>query len=96
MANGLTCINLVHCWVSWSILPLSHHTELMYEYSGNVKDPQRYHEIEMTDLEITESVKKMLDKQIVACSQIGLPPFCTANKPPSVKFNLMLTDSPPL
>ena len=68
----------------------------MHEYTGNVKDPQRYHEIVMTDVEVTESVKKMLDEAIAACSQIGLPPFCIANKPPAVKFNLMLTDSPPL
>ena len=50
----------------------------------------------MTDIAVTEFVKKMLDEPIAACSQIGLPPFCASNKPPVVKFNLMLTDSPPL
>ena len=96
MANVLTGIDLVRFWVSWGILPLSRHSGLMHEYTGNVKYPQRYHEVVMTDLEVTESLKKMLDETISACSQTGLPPFCASNQPPAVKFNLMLTDSPPL
>ena len=68
----------------------------MHEYNGNVKDPQRYHAVVMKDDEVTESVKKMLDEPIAACSQTGLPPFYASNQPPAVKFNLMLTDPPPL
>ena len=96
MANGLTGIDLVGCWVSWGILPLSRRSGLMHEYTGNVKDPQRYHEIVMTDNEVTESMNKMLDEPIAACSQTGLPPFYASNQPPVVKFNLMLTDLPPI
>ena len=58
----------------------------MHEYTGNAKDPQRFNEIEMTDDEVTESVKKMLDEPIATCSQTGLAPFYTANKPPAVKI----------
>ena len=86
MANSLTGIDLIRCWVSWGILPLSRRPRLMHEYTGNVKDPQRYHEVVMTDLEVTESVKKMLDEPITACSQTGLPPFCATNKPPAVNL----------
>ena len=86
MANGLTGIDLVRCWVSWGILTLSRHPGLMHEYTGDVKDPQRYHEIVMTDLEVTELVKKMLDEPMSACSQTGLAPFCASNKLPAVKF----------
>ena len=50
----------------------------------------------MRDIEVIESVKKMLDEPIAACSQIGLPPFCATNKPTAVKFNLMFIDSPVL
>ena len=57
----------------------------MHEYTGNVKDPQRYHEIEMTDEEVIESVKKMLDEPIAQCSKTGLAPFYTSNKPPAVR-----------
>ena len=68
----------------------------MYEYTGDVKDPLRSNEIEKTNEEVTEAVKKMLDELIAACSQIRLPPFYASNKPPAVKFNLMFTYSPPL
>ena len=67
----------------------------MHEYTGNVKDPQCYHEVEMIELEVTESTKKMLDETISACSQTGLAPFCVSNPPPAVKFILLFTDSPP-
>ena len=68
----------------------------MHEYTGDIKDPQRRHEIEITDDEVTEAVKKMLDEPIIECSKTGLCPFNTSNKLPAVKLNLMLTDSPPL
>ena len=48
MANGLTGIDLVHCWVKWHILPLSRRSGLMHEYAGDAKDPQWFNEIEMT------------------------------------------------
>ena len=69
----------------------------MHEYTGNAKDPQRFNEIEMTDDEVTESVKKMLDEPIIARSQTGLAPFYTSNKPPAVKIlSLYFLDPPPL
>ena len=88
MANGLTRIDLVRCWVSWGILPLSRRTGLMCEYSGNAKDPQWHNEIQLTDDEITESVKKMLDEPISECIKTGLRPFYASNKPPAVRIYL--------
>ena len=86
LANGLTGVDLVRYWVAWHVLPLSRHSRLMHEYTDNAKDPQRFNEIEMTDDEVTESVKKMLDEPIATCSQTGLAPFYAANKPPAVRF----------
>ena len=57
----------------------------MYEYTGEVKDPQRSNEIEKTDEEVTEVMKKMLDEPIAQCSKTGLAPFCTSNKPLAVR-----------
>ena len=76
----------------------------MYEYTGNVKDPQRSNEIEKTDEEVTEAVKKMLDEPIAQCSKTGLAPFYASNKPPAIRnlsflpllirlhFNIILTN----
>ena len=58
----------------------------MYEYTGDVKDPLRSNDIEKTDEEVTEAVKKMLDEPISQCSKTGLAPFCTSNKPAAVRI----------
>lgn len=39
LANGLTGVDLTRCWLSWRILPLSHRSDLMCNYSRNLKDP---------------------------------------------------------
>ncbi|XP_073365006.1 uncharacterized protein [Aegilops tauschii subsp. strangulata] len=83
MANGLTGVDFARCWISWSILPLSRRPGLMCEYTGSLKDPQRHIDIQLTDDEVTEAVKKMLNEPEVICSQTGLSPFCTSNKPPA-------------
>ena len=77
MANGLTGVDFVHCWISWSILPLSRRSGLMCEYTGESKDSQRHIHIQLTDDEVTESVKKMLNLSEAVCSRTGLSPFYT-------------------
>ena len=86
MANGLTRVDFVRCWVSCSILPLSRRPGLMCEYTGDVKDPQRHINIQLTDAEVTEAVKKMLDIPVAECTKTGLSPFCPSNKPPAVRI----------
>ena len=58
----------------------------MHECTGDTKDPQRHHEIEITNDEVTEAVKKMLDEPVADCSKTGLSPFCVSNKPPAVRI----------
>ena len=84
MANGLTGVDFVGCWLSWSILPLSRRSGLMCEYTGEVEDSQRHINIQLTDEEVTEGVKKILNESESVCRQTGLNPFYTKNKPPAV------------
>ena len=86
MANGLTGINSICSWISWVILPLSMCPGLMCEYIGDLKDTQRHTDIQLTDAEITEAVKKILDEPVVASSKIGLSRFCVSNKPPAIRI----------
>ena len=58
----------------------------MCEYTGDVKDSQRHIDIHLTDDEVTESVKKMLNEPEAVCSKTGLSPFYTQNKPPAVSI----------
>ena len=95
VANGLTGVDFVRCWVSWSILPLGCRPGLMCEYTRDVKDPQRHINIQLTDAEVTEAVKKMLDIPVAERSKTGLSPFCATNKPPAVRTaQLLLTPYP--
>ena len=58
----------------------------MCEYTGDVKDAQRHIDIQLTDDEVTEAVKKMLNEPDDVCAQTGLLPFCAINKPPVVRI----------
>ena len=58
----------------------------MCEYTGDLKDPQRHTDIQLTDAEITEVVKKIMDESVAVCSKTGLSPFCATNKPPAVRI----------
>ena len=70
-------------------MSLSRRSGLMCEYTGDVKDSQCHIEIQLTDDEVTESVKKMLNEPEAVCSNIGLSPFYTRNKPPAVRVVLL-------
>ena len=86
MANNLTGVDLARCWISWTILPLSRRPGLMCEYTGSLKDAHRHIDIQLTDAEVTEVVKKILNEPEAICAQTGLLPFCTFNKPPAVRI----------
>ena len=58
----------------------------MFEYTGNTKDPQQFNSIELTDDEVSESVKKILDEPLAVCTQIGVRPSYASNKPPVVNL----------
>jgi len=56
----------------------------MCEYTSEVEDSQRHINIQLTDEEVTEGVKKILNESESVCRQTGLNPFYTENKPPAV------------
>ena len=86
MANGLTGINLVRCWVAWRVLPLSIRPGLICEYIGELTDPQLHCNTEMIEEDINEMTKTLLNESIEDCSKVGLAPFCVLNKLPAVSF----------
>ena len=86
IANGLTGIDWTRCWVSWRILPLSRCGGLMCQYTGDVKDPQRYNQKPLSDMEINEMVKSLLGEPQENCNKEGLNPFYTLNPAPPVSI----------
>ena len=63
----------------------------MCEYSGEVEDSQRLINIQLTNEEVTEAVKKILNESEAICRQTELDPFYTKNKPPAVSIVLPFT-----
>ena len=61
MANGLTSVDFVRCWISWSVMPLSRRPGLMCEYTGELDDSQRHINCHMFNEEVTEGVKKIMN-----------------------------------
>ena len=84
LGNDLTGVDLVRCWVSWRIIPLSHRTGLMCTYTGDKKDPLRHSSVDLTDDAINEMTKSLLHESPVDCSKVGLSPFCKSNPAPKV------------
>ena len=75
MANGLTGIDLVRCWVAWRILPLSRRSSLMCEYTGDVKDPQRHCQMEVGDEDIYDMTKTLVKRELGKLQQDRLKSF---------------------
>ena len=58
----------------------------MHEYTGDLSDPQRHCQTEVTDEDINNMTKTLLNESLEDCSTVGLNPFCVLNKPPAVSF----------
>ena len=58
----------------------------MCEYTGEVDDPQHHCNIQLSEEEVTEGVKKILNESELIYSQTGLSPFYAKNKPPVVSI----------
>ena len=44
IVHGLTRVDLVKCWIRWSIQPLAIRPHLIFEYTGEDTDTLRYSE----------------------------------------------------
>ncbi|XP_037432888.1 uncharacterized protein LOC119299853 [Triticum dicoccoides] len=64
-------------------MPLSRRSGLMCEYTCDLKDPQRHCQIQLTDDDINDMTKSLLNESLADCSRTGLNPFCALNKPPA-------------
>ena len=86
IANGLTGIDLTRCWVGWNIQPLSRRDRLMCEYTGELNDPLRSSNADLTEEDINSLVKTLLGEKQEVCNRTGLRPFYTKNPAPPVSI----------
>ena len=84
ITHGLIGIDLVKCWLRWSIQPLAIRPRIMYEYTGESTDSLRYSEVTLTEDQVMKSTKPLLGEKMDALALHGLPPFFTQNKAPAL------------
>ena len=84
ITHGLTGIDLVKCWLRWSIQPLAIRPRIMYEYTGESTDSLRFSKVNLTEEQVMKSAKPLLGEKMDALSQHGLLPFFTQNKAPAL------------
>ena len=89
LANGLTGVDLNHCWVSWRILPLSRRGALMCQYTRKVDDPQRFTRTPLKDQDLNTIVKSLLGETLAAWSKTSLNPFSALNPAPDVSTSIL-------
>ena len=82
ITHGLTGIDLMKCWLGWSIQPLAIRPRLMYEYTGEPTDNLRFSEVTLTEEQIVRAAKPLLGEKMDALYQHGLLPFYTKNPAP--------------
>ena len=84
VAHGLTGMDLIRCWATWRIQPLSPRTRLICTYSRQVSDNLRMTTEQAGPVEIERLVKKISGKMVKDQSGFGLSPFCSTSPPPAV------------
>ena len=89
VAHGLVGMDLVLCWTTWRIQPLSTRTRLIVEYTRCVTDNLRMTEKQASKTEINRLVKKLTGKMIKDQEDFGLSPFCETTPPPAVSLTLL-------
>ncbi|XP_073366536.1 uncharacterized protein [Aegilops tauschii subsp. strangulata] len=57
----------------------------MYQYTCDVKDPQRYSQLCLNDQQINEMTKSLLGETLQSCSKVGMNPFRALNPIPDAK-----------
>ena len=86
MANGLTGIDLVRCWVAWRVFPLSRRSGLMCEYTSELKDPQHHCHIELINEDINNMTKSLLNESLEDCSKVRLNPLLCSQQSAGCKL----------
>ena len=52
IAHGLIGVDLVKCWIRWSIQPLAIRPRLIFEYTGKATDTIRFSEAPIDDPQV--------------------------------------------
>jgi hypothetical protein len=89
MADGLSGLDLVYCWLSRRIQPLQHHDRLLHEYSESMDDDLRITNVNLPASILDARLKKLTKLKTKAEKEHGWNPtleMYTQGSCPSVCF----------
>ena len=86
LGNGLTGVDMIRCWVTWRIIPLSRRSGLMCNYTGGTNDPLCHSSVCLIEEAIVEMATTLVNSKYEDCSIVGLNPFCKLNPAPEVNL----------
>ena len=82
IAHGLTGVDLVKCWIRWSIQPLAIRPRLIFEYTGEATDTLRYSEAPILEEQVVKNAKPLLGEKLDKIALNGLAPFYAQHQAP--------------
>ena len=93
LSHNLENMDLVRCWTTWRIQPLSPRTRLICSYTRCAGDDLRVTEQLSDGPELGRLIKKLTGKPVKDQAHFGLQPFCSTNPAPDVSLELYLTSN---
>ena len=88
LSHDLENMDLVRCWTTWRIQPLSPRTRLICSYTRRVTDDLRVTEKLSDGPELGRLIKKLTGKLVKDQAYFGLQPFCSTCPAPAVSVLL--------
>ena len=82
IAHGLTGVDLVKCWIRWSIQPLAIRPWLIFEYTGEATYTLRYSEAPILEEQVVKNAKPLLGERLDKIALNGLAPFYAQHQAP--------------
>ena len=84
LSHNLENMDLVRCWTTWKIQPLSPRTRLICTYTRCVTDDLRMTDKLSDGTELGRLIKKLTGKMVKDQAYFGLQPFCSTCPAPAV------------
>ena len=88
LSRNLENMDLVRCWTTWRIQPLSPRTRIICTYTRCVGDDLRTTDKLSDGPELGRLIKKLTSKPVKDQAHFELKPFCSTNQAPGVSILL--------
>ena len=71
LGNGLIGVDLIRCWISWRVIPLSRRSKLTYDYGGGPDDFLRHISVQLTEEDIVSMSTLLVNVNTKTAVKLG-------------------------